>query len=383
MTVINLEEGATIVDLAQKVLDMSELGIDLKPIPEILKYCPVQYAEYEKQTEKTIISFSLRFILAEDEEGDITKELTISVTFEHKVNPETKTYTVQLGIPLSEELKLICDATFKDRTNTDILVLSSSISKAVPLNLLEGALPSLEGLIPDELEFGTNQNVLFVFTQPDSTSTNPNNQRKFIIGLGINGNLDLSQLPLVASQLPPEQITPNFTLELLVALQNFEPKELKAINKLLLELATPLKINPPSSSGNKLYKGVGVAIYFSLLGYERSWFTRLKRSTGSGSINPSSSSTIQVGNFQLLSSGVSTSTPDDSVVTVADNGAWLSVQKSFGPIHFEKIGLVYKRGEIHIVPEIVLEVSKFSLSLVGVSISSPLLSATDWLSNSS
>lgn len=372
MTVINLEEGASIVELSAYLTE--QLGISIDPIPDILKYCPVQYAEYTKEGTNYTIGCNLRFILAEDEEGEPTKELTFTVIIEYKndgIN-KTRTYNVQIKIPIQENLELICDGIFKDGQATDIVVLSGSPAKSFPLELLGDNLPIPEELIPSEIEIGANQNILFVLTtKPDSTGSVTNNKRKFIIGIGINGNLDLSQLPLVAAQLPPEQINNNVTIELLVALQTFDQKELKAINKLLIELATPLKITPPSSTGNQLYKGVSIAAYLSLGSYERSWFFRLKRRTGSGDIS-GSRSLREAGNFRFISSIAST--PDDNSLTIVENGAWLTVQKSFGPLHIEKIGLQYKRGEIHLVPEITLEVSKFSLSLVGISISSPLKS---------
>ena len=62
----------------------------------------------------------------------------------------------------------------------------------------------------------------------------------------------------------------------------------------------------------------------------------------------------------------------DEIITIADNGVWLMVQKSFGPLYFDKVGLVYKKGQLHLTPKFVIEVSRFVLSLSGLSISTPL-----------
>ncbi|NEP11797.1 MAG: hypothetical protein F6K14_16615 [Symploca sp. SIO2C1] len=68
----------------------------------------------------------------------------------------------------------------------------------------------------------------------------------------------------------------------------------------------------------------------------------------------------------------STTANEDNLITIADNGVWLMIQKSFGPIFFDKVGLVYKKGEIHLTPQFVIQNCSLLLSLNGLSISSPL-----------
>ncbi|MEQ9481293.1 DUF6603 domain-containing protein [Coleofasciculus sp. F4-SAH-05] len=366
MTGIDFAEGDTIVDLTTNL--NNQLNITLTPPPEILKYCPIQQAKYTQDGTNYTISCELKFTLAENEEGEPTQDLTFTITIEYErdVNSSKTTYNVQIAIPIKENLALTCEGIIKEELS-HIAVLQGYSAQTFPIYLLGNNLSIPEELIPSELEISTNQTILFVVTFPQNNRQT--NKRKFIIGIGIHGNLDLAQIPLIAAQIPPEQLNTYVAIELLVALQTFEQKELKDINSLLTELSKPLKIQPPNSSENKLDKGVNIAAYLRFGEFEWSWLFRLKRRTGRGNIS-SRRNPRQIGNFQLVSAVAST--PQDYSLTIVENGAWLTLQRSFGPLHIEKIGLLYKQGEIHLVPEITLQVSKFSLSFVGVSISSPL-----------
>ena len=252
-------------------------------------------------------------------------------------------YTGTLSYPLAEDKSLVFDLQFKSGTTSSILVATCAIEESFPLVNFGGALPGLEGVIPEEIAIGTNYNALIVMTKSGTTGSTGTTTRKFLLGLGFNSNdnlnIDLSQLPLIGTQFPADPASNNLTIQLLVATQNFTQAELKPINQLLVELTAPFQIKPPTTASQELTKGVSIAAYLELVGgYKQSWFIPLvKRRTGTGT---GTRSLTEVGNYRLLASTRSTS--EESPITFAENGAWLKVQRSFGPVHLEKIGLLYK-----------------------------------------
>jgi hypothetical protein len=367
--IIDVNEYQNLVEANQYLTDAVGIGID--PIPDILNDCPLRYAEYTREGTGYTAICQLRFILAEDTEGNATKELEAELTIE--VTGQKAEYTGTLSYPLAEDKSLVFDLQFKGSTNSSILVATCATEESFPLVNFGGALPGLDGVIPEEIAFKTGYNALIVMTKSGTTSSTGTTTRKFLLGLGFNSkdnlNIDLSKLPLIGTQFPADPASNNLTIQLLVATQNFTQAELKPINQLLVELTAPFQIKPPTTASQELTKGVSIAAYLELVGgYKQSWFIPLvKRRTGTGI---GTRSLTEVGNYRLLASTRSTS--EESPITFAENGAWLKVQRSFGPVHIEKIGLLYKDGEIQLVPEATLQISQFVLSLNALSVRASL-----------
>jgi len=362
---IDVNEYQNLAEAAKELLD--PLGIDINPIPDILNDCPLRRGEYTREGLNTTVSCDLTFIL----EGSPTKELEASLTIE--VTSEKKEYTGTLSYPLENDKSLVFDLQFKSSETLSILVATCAIEESFPLVNFGGALPGLDGVIPEEIAIGTNYNALIVMTKPRTTGSTVPTTKKFLLGLGFNSkdnlNIDLSQLPLIGTQFPADPASNNLTIQLLVAIQNFTQADLKTINQLMVELTAPFQIKPPTTASQELTKGVSIAAYLELVGgYKQSWFIPLvKRRTGTGT---GTRSLTEVGNYRLLAS--TRSTPEESPITFAENGAWLKVQRSFGPVHIEKIGLLYKDGEIQVVPEATLQISQFVLSLNALSVRASL-----------
>lgn len=367
--------AAVIIDVTkyENLADAVDKGfIDITPIPDILNDCPLRYAEYTpERTGRYTVICKLSFILAEDAEESPTKELEAKIEIE--VTPEKKEYKGTLTYPLENGQSLDFNLQFKSNEKLSILVATCAIGQSFPLVSFGGALPGLEGVIPEEIELGTNSNALIVMTKSNQTGSTVPTTKKFLLGLGINSkdnlNIDLSQLPLIGTQFPADPASNNLTIQFLVAAQNFTQKELTAINPLLVDLPTPFQIKPPTTGSKELTKGVSIAAYLELVGgYKQSWFMPLvKRGTGTGT---GTGRLTEVGNYRPLAS--TGSTPEESPIIVVENGAWLKVQRSFGPVHIEKIGLLYKDGEIQLVPEATLQISQFVLSLNALSVRVPL-----------
>ena len=348
---------------------------------------------YNKRTKKHEFSVGFTIEIAQDEEGEETQSLSLSTSIViTDTQPYKGSFTGQLTVPVSDKDNLIFDIALQKKKNT-LLVGQLNVQEERDIGnvnlrgLVSQVSPNLASSFPEELldSFNLNENLIFVIQS--SGTTKSAKQRKMLFGIGFNTAIEFNKIPLVSKQLPPGIEASQFTIELLLSLQTFTPKELKPISAFLEEIGSGLKfktraktpkIKPPSSSKNELQRGLSVAAYFNIGEYGKSWLTPLKRQKAtqtSFAVAPSYATDAQLsttGIHQLVASPKNTDETDNSPITIANNGVWLTVQKSFGPIHFEKVGLTYKEGEIHLTPQFVVQVSKFSLALNGLSISTAL-----------
>ncbi|MCF2149767.1 hypothetical protein IQ276_025730 [Desmonostoc muscorum LEGE 12446] len=347
----------------QKVSDFlkDEIGFGIEPIPDFLKDCPLISAEYTQDNGGYKLECKLKFILAEEEEEEnLDKYLEATLTVE--ITENTPTYTGELIYPLKEDKTLSFELQFqKDLTGTktsSILVATTAITETISLKLFEGALPGLENIIPEEITIGSNYNAIIVMTKSGTKTA-----RKFLLGLGfkteLNLNIDLSELPLIGDQIPFDPNSNYLEIRLLVSTKIFDEKELTTINELLSELKSPVEIQSPSTC-QQLTKGASIAAKLELIGiYKQSWFIPLvvkHRTGGTGEIITITENTNDI----------------ETLITITGNSAWFTVQKSFGPIYIGKIGLLYLKGGIRLVIQTSLQISRFVLSLIGLSVRADL-----------
>ena len=225
--IIDVNKYQNLVQANKYLTEVVSIGID--PIPDILNDCPLRYAEYTREgTGGYTAICQLRFILAEDAEGNATKELEAELTIE--VTGQKKEYTGTLSYPLAEDKSLVFNLLFKSGTTSSILVATCAIEESFPLVNFGGALPGLDGVIPDEIAIGTNYNAQIVMTNSGRSGSTGTNTKKFLLGLGFNSkdnlNIDLSKLPLIGTQFPPDPASNNLTIQLLLATQNLPRKNL-------------------------------------------------------------------------------------------------------------------------------------------------------------
>ena len=278
--------------------------------------------------------------------------------------------------------------------SSSIIVGSFSVKEDLEIfleDLISEISPGLSDLIPLELlrYFRVGASMVMVIdcaANPSSPSYSVsgavrNKKRSMLFSIGFNGAVRFTEIPLVCQVLPPEIIDSEFAFEFLVALQEFSRKQLIAVNYFLKEIEVPLKITPPCNSTNVLKRGAAIGAHFKIGLYVKGWLTPLSRPKTTTPTNPTppaaeqSRSLVPSSNVQVLAASSSSVSSDDEElpVTITDNAVWLTVQKSFYTLHFEKVGLTYKNQQINLTPQFVLQVSRMVMTLNGLSIRSPLM----------
>ncbi|MBO3457951.1 hypothetical protein G4P69_04360 [Aetokthonos hydrillicola CCALA 1050] len=228
-----------------------------------------------------------------------------------------------------------------DTTSTTFLAAYHDDQTISVKELIGYIAPNLQNDIPEGLEISL-KDALFAYSQKKIQATTLTN---FLFGLNIGSGINLSNLPLVGQQFPPNQ-TIKLSLQVLVSKSDFTTDEIKNLNK--------------------LYPEGGIS-----LPQDQAITSRLSLAT-----------LIQLGNetqqLQLpvainqTTGQLQTTTPSINTPSSQDTTQWFKLQKSFGAVHFERIGLNYKDSRIWVLLDAGFSLAGLSLSLDGLSVNSPL-----------
>ncbi|HEY0321630.1 MAG TPA: DUF6603 domain-containing protein [Pyrinomonadaceae bacterium] len=233
-------------------------------------------------------------------------------------------------------------------------------------SLVENVSSSVASLIPETLEIDL-KDVLFAFSKTG-------NESKFLFGLDIGTSINLSNLPLVGREFPPDKTLSVDDLQLLVASRGLTQQEVKAINKLAPASVTKLPektqddgATPNGSNGTPasvaataaiIPQGVTVSATMNFGGSTRV----LSMPVAAGAESSASSS-----QKSLMTKGV-------AGASASDDAKWFNLQKTFGPVYFDKVGVRYKDAALWFLLNAALSGAGLTISLDGLSVGSPLKS---------
>jgi uncharacterized protein DUF6603 len=229
-------------------------------------------------------------------------------------------FDVEQTIPQSLNLAFT-SASFIYDTRTKALALSGS---AINLFTLPGQDPTNN--------FGT---AIFITDQPAAT-------RRYIFGVNVNLEINLSNLPVIGQEFSSEQTLAIKNLQVLIASTDLSAQDATTINS---EIA-PSHFSLPTS-------GVSAGISFS----------------GDMSMGGTTTSVTTA----VVATPIPSPPPTDPVLpAVPDSTRWVTLQKSFGPVTFKRVGVLYQNEQVFFKLDASLAFAGLGLSLDGLSVSSPL-----------
>ncbi len=176
------------------------------------------------------------------------------------------------------------------------------------------------------------------------------NQTTFLFGLDLAASLNLTSLPLVGKEFSKDQTAGIDDLRVLAVSKAISPDQLSAINGLL-----PGGIG--KLAGEQLGQGVTVSGTLSF---------------GSAKQELSLPVAGQAAQNASTGSGNDTASPVPVTSSAQDGAKWFTLQKSFGPVHFERVGVQYKDGDLWFLLDGGLAVGPLTLTLDGLALGSPL-----------
>lgn len=199
--------------------------------------------------------------------------------------------------------------------------------------------------IPEGLEIDF-KDILFVFSK--HTTGTSGTESTFLFGLDISVNIpSLSNLPLVGRELPADQTIKVDDLQLLVASKEIKQDSVTGLNALIPGGVTKLP-------GTDLSAGLNLSASINF----------------GGSPQILAVPVVSAGTTPSPAPAPAPSTP--AGVTSADNAKWFTLQKSFGPVHFNRVGVKYQDGIVWFLLDASLSVAVLTLSLDGLAFGSSL-----------
>ena len=259
----------------------------------------------------------------------------VSLTLLIDVLPTGATYTKTFGGTITIGTRQFALLFSEDATATFFLASYSNPGDdriSIKEDLVAPLSPNAAEDVPAGLELDF-KDVLFVY-EKGAAGTMPT----FVLGLDLGVHLpSLSNLPLVGATLSASANISLDTLRVMIASQAVTPDSLVLINGLLASGIAPL---PATALGS----GLTLAAAFTFGGTP-----------------------------QMLTLPVAgaTTTPVAGTTTT-DSAVWFSLQKAFGPVHFNRVGVQYQDATLWFLLDAALTLAGLTLSLDGLSFGSSL-----------
>lgn len=189
-----------------------------------------------------------------------------------------------------------------------------------------------------------------------------------LLGINIDGGLNLSNLPLIGKIMPPNQ-TLSLEAQVLYLAQTSPSSKLvkddvERVNALLPAGATPL---PAAGVGDPL--GLATTLHLGSEVIHLNLPVKIDKTDGIKPSQVNADPVPVVATGSMIVKPIEASAP----VTLPPNDLkWFPIHKTFGPAHFERIGAGLAAGNITFAMDASLNVGGLSLSLDGLGVSSPL-----------
>ncbi len=199
--------------------------------------------------------------------------------------------------------------------------------------------------IPADLTVGL-KDIILVFDKSNGTN-------RFLFALDIGAKANLSKLPLVGKEFPPDKSVGFDKLQFLLATAPIQQTETQNwISQNLL----PQGITLPNRD---LPKGLGIDGTLNLGGLQ---------SPVNLPITAPDPQSAGEGQADTPGGLPQTATPPGS----SDKAKWFTIQKKIGPVDFERVGLQYDKGALWFLLDASLTAAGLAISLQGLTVGSPL-----------
>jgi Family of unknown function (DUF6603) len=280
----------------------------------------------------------------------IVDNTPVSLSILIDVLPSGKTHTKTFGGIITVGTRQFQLHFSQDTTSTSLIATYSNQGGEtikIKEDLIAPISSSVAQFIPEGLEIDF-KDVLFVFSKSapaqDSTSIT-----SFLFGLGIGVDIpSLSHLPLVGKELPADQTIKVNDLRVLVASSALTQNAVGGLNALIPAGVTTLP-------GTDLSAGLTLSASITFGSTPQVLAVPV---AGAGPTN--------------TATGTAPAASSAAGVTATDNVKWFTLQKSFGPVHFNRVGMKYEDGVVSFLLDASLTVAGLTLSLDGLSFGSPL-----------
>ncbi|WP_150049137.1 DUF6603 domain-containing protein [Methylomonas rhizoryzae] len=199
---------------------------------------------------------------------------------------------------------------------------------------------SVSKLIPADIHIGLDH-VQLAFGKTGEVS-------KFLFGMELQAGLELSQLPLVGAALGRSQ-TLNVVFQLLAGSADFEVAEIQRINALSADTATKLAETKFDTASGKVKVNAALRMGEISEQLDLPLATNIEQAAANGQPAGSTAPAIAASGAQA-----------QLVVK------WFNLQKNFGPVHFQRLGIGLSGQNLDFLLDAALMAGGLSISLQGL-----------------
>jgi hypothetical protein len=351
--------GALVDELAKL------FGNDLKgKVPASIKDLTIEDLGVWFDAKSKDFKFTCKTQFPVDSDAKVT--LAVSINFTHENNSYVKDFrasievkTANLKDPLIFTLKLVDENAQGKITDLFVATYSGGTQRITIGDLIRGivqANPAPEWTRALDGVAINLKSALFAFNKTGA-------EKKFLFGLDIGTNINLSELPLVGQKFPRDQQVGVDDLQILVASKPFSRNELTSLNNIIGATQGVTALPVPTQNGDG---GADNAISQGLTLSARMRFgaavETLSLPAGAGT-QPTG-----VGN----QAAPTAATPTTSAPATTDNTKWYTLQKNFGPVTFNRVGVRFQDQRLWFLLDAALAAAGLTLALDGLSVDSPL-----------
>lgn len=189
---------------------------------------------------------------------------------------------------------------------------------------------------------------------------------QFYFGLKIDKPINLSNLPLINKVLSPDETFAIKELQVILSSVPLDPgkpadkKEIDLINSLI-------KAGYPAIPQQGLTGSIALAAQFDFGGFI------IPLSIGTPKKQTSGLPALQKGAATVIGSpSGNNAAPVPNPTQAADGATWFNIQKNFGPVNFQKVGVKYEDGILWFLINASLTAAGLEISVMGLAVGSPL-----------
>jgi hypothetical protein len=260
--------------------------------------------------------------------------------------------------------------------------VSDTVAKLIPESLeieLKDVLFAF-GKTTDSKNHPTPNTTNSLTQQPPPTQDKDAAKTKFLFGLDLGTSISLSNLPLVGQEFTGDKTVSVDDLQLLVASKDLTT-EVAALNLLIPTGVTKLPAPPDSDASSNggngapstdtvpvIQKGLTISATMNFGGSTKV----LSIPVASGSPPPATIAQTTVAPRGTTAADATATTPATTSSSSSDNTKWFDLQKTFGPVYFDKVGVNYQDATLSFLLNAALSAGGLTLSLDGLSVGSPL-----------
>lgn len=371
---------------------------DASKIPDFLSRLEIDYLDLSYNTGAKSFSFSCEV----DAQGIFGSNTEVGMTVNVNLTKQTDGYEItfggQLVFKLNDGYQLEFDIVFnKDSTGDTLIAVYKNLSGGTITigDLTKKINPALD--VPLSIEL---KDAFLIYDKSkaekttgsdegDQPATPASSPANILFGLDIGSGIDLSNLPLIGKLLPADQ-TMKIGIQPLVAFGKQTTKEGETVGTYFSadELAKISGLLPNGTVNlptTDIIEKLGVGVNLDLGGEVISFDLPIEMNNPPNSTNQNQDISLQIGNKSVPASGEpsgdegtsslpATSSPG-AIATSSSGGAtiqWINVQKNFGPVQFNRIGLQYAEQKIWAFLDAGINLAGLTLTLDGLGVGSPI-----------